>query len=99
MDGVGLGKLKIQAIKNILLVPSGMDDLKFRRIKKAAAVQSIDGNKISPLLASISEIKSSAGCAISDIRFNSKSYGSCFNFTFIVQDCIQTTKSYGRNYR
>src|SRR4029077_7398159 len=63
MDGIGLGELKVHAIKYVLLVALVMYGGELRRVEKATTVQPVDGDKISPLLASVREIKSHTGRA------------------------------------
>jgi hypothetical protein len=59
VNGVGIGELEVQTIENILLISLGMDDGKLRRIEETAAVQYVGRDKVTPFLASVTEIKAS----------------------------------------
>src|SRR5438445_13342726 len=68
MERIGRRKLKIHAIKYVFLISLGMHHRKLRRIKKAAAVQSIYGDEVSQFVTSVSQIKANVGSAETTVR-------------------------------
>src|SRR5436309_10326834 len=50
VHGVRTRKLQVHAVKYVLLVTFGMNDLEFRRIEETTRVQAIRRDEIAPLL-------------------------------------------------
>ncbi len=57
MNRISGRKLVVHAVEKILFVPLVMHHREFRRIEKAAAIQSAGEEEISPVLAAVGEIK------------------------------------------
>src|SRR5882724_4048425 len=73
MDGVGLGDLKVHPIECAFFVALGMHHRKFRRVEEAAAVQPVDRDEVSPLLAAVTKVKPCIGRAKTTVG---SSYGA-----------------------
>ncbi len=56
VNGVRRGDLKVDAIEQVLFIAFVMEDGELRRIEKAAAIQSVRGDEVAPLLASVAEV-------------------------------------------
>src|SRR5215469_14472082 len=67
MNGIRLRELKIDAVKNILLVAFVVNGSDFRGIKKTPAVQASQGDEVTPLVTAVCQIEACIGCAKTSI--------------------------------
>ena len=56
MNRIGGRELIIHAVKDVLFIALGVEDLEFRRVEKAAGIQSIEFEEIAPVLAAVAEV-------------------------------------------
>ncbi len=67
MNGISLGELIVDPVKDILLVPFGVEDDEFGRIQESAGIQPVGFEEVSPVFAAIAKVDASgrgAKCSI-----------------------------------
>ena len=63
MDGVGRGKLAVDAVEDIKLVALVVEDGELGRIEEAAGVQAVELDEVAPVLAAVAEVDGGGGGA------------------------------------
>ena len=84
VECIGFRYLKVQSIENVLLIPFIVHYGEFRAVKEAAAIQSVHGDKIPPVLAAIGKVESevrSTKCTVGggdrSVRSSDAEAGAC----------------------
>src|SRR5712692_2881606 len=63
VERVCFGYLVVHAVEYVLLIAFGVEHDELGRIQKPAAVQSAEGDEVSPLGASVTEVKCGCHCS------------------------------------